>query len=129
MKFTPYYINMEKIPIEFLLKYSRQEVGELKAEIDELNFIIKEKDKEIAKLNKKVKKYQDLTKQLSPTLQVNRNLSNILHTWNNIKTRGEVKREKKRIQLYKRAAKYYNAWYEGCKLLLPILKEIRTLHL
>jgi predicted RNase H-like nuclease (RuvC/YqgF family) len=117
---------MEKIPIEFLLKYSRQEVGELKAEIDELNFIIKEKDKEIAKLNKKVKKYQDLTKQLSPTLQVNRNLSNILHTWNNIKTRREVKREKKRIQLYKRVSKYYNAWYEGCKILLSVLKEIRT---
>ena len=117
---------MEKIPIEFLLKYSRQEVGELKAEIDELSFIIKEKDKEIAKLNKKVKKYQDLTKQLNPTLQVNRNLSSILHTWNNIKTRREVKREKKRIQLYKRTAKYYNAWYDGCKMLLSILQEIRT---
>lgn len=117
---------MEKIPVEFLLKYSRQEVGELKSEIDELNFIIKEKDKEIAKLNKKVKKYQDLTKQLSPTLQVNRNLSNILHTWNNVKTRREEKREKKRIQLYKRASKYYNAWYNGCKILLSILKEIRT---
>lgn len=126
MKFTPYYMNMDKIPVEFLLKYSRQEVGELKAEIDELNFIIKEKDKEIAKLNKKVKKYQDLTKQLSPTLQVNRNLSNVLHTWNNIKTHKEVKREKKRIQLYKRASKYYNAWYNGCKLLLSILQEIRT---
>lgn len=117
---------MEKIPIEFLLKYSRQEVGELKSEIDELNFIIKEKDKEITKLNKKVKKYQDLTKQLNPTLQVNHNLSNILHTWNNIKTRREVKREKKRIQLYKRASKYYNAWYDGCKTLISILKEIRT---
>lgn len=117
---------MEKIPVEFLLKYSRQEVGELKSEIDELNFIIKEKDKEIAKLNKKVKKYQDLTKNLNPTLQVNRNISSIISTWNNIKTRGEVKREKKRIQLYKRTAKYYNAWYDGCKLLLSILKEIRT---
>ena len=117
---------MEKIPIEVLLKYSRQEVGELKSEIDELKFIIKEKDKEIDKLNRKVKKYQDLTKQLSPTLQVNRNFSNILHTWNNIKTRREVKREKKRIQLYKRAAKYYNAWYEGCKMLLSVLQEIRT---
>lgn len=117
---------MEKIPIEFLLKYSRQEVGELKSEIDELNFIIKEKDKEIDKLNKKVKKYQDLTKQLNPTLQVNRNISSIISTWNNIKTRREVKREKKRIQLYKRTAKYYNAWYDGCKMLLSILKEIRT---
>lgn len=117
---------LEKIPLEFLLKYSRQEVGELKSEIDELNFIIKEKDKEIAKLNKKIKKYQDLTKQLSPNLQVNRNLSSILHTWNNIKTRKEVKREKKRIQLYKRASKYYNAWYNGCKTLISILHEIRT---
>lgn len=86
----------EKIPVEFLLKYSRQEVGELKSEIDELKDIIKEKDKEINKLNNKVKKYQDLTKQLSPALQVNRSLSNILHTWNNIKTRKEVKREKKK---------------------------------
>lgn len=117
---------MEKIPVEFLLKYSRQEVGELKAEIDELNFVIKEKNKEIDKLNKKIKKYQDLTKTLSPPLQVNRSLSNILHTWNNIKTRREVKREKKRIQLYKRTAKYYNAWYDGCKMLLSILQEIRT---
>ena len=116
---------MEKIPVEFLLKYSRQEVGELKSEIDELKFIIKEKDKEIDKLNKKIKKYQDLTKTLSPPLQVNRSFSNILHTWNNIKTHREVKREKKRIQLYKRASKYYNAWYDGCKMLLSILQEIQ----
>lgn len=119
----------EKIPVEFLLKYSRQEVGELKSEIDELKDIIKEKDKEINKLNNKVKKYQDLTKQLSPALQVNRSLSNILHTWNNIKTRKEVKREKKRIQLYKRASKYYNAWYDGCKSLLSVLEEIRNIEL
>lgn len=117
---------MEKIPIEFLLKYSRQEVGELKSEIDELKFIIKEKDKEINKLHKKVEIYKDLTKFLHPNSAVNRNLSSILHTWNNIKTRREVKREKKRIQLYKRASKYYNAWYEGCKILLSILHEIRT---
>jgi chromosome segregation ATPase len=117
---------MEKIPVELLLKYSRQEVGELKSEIEELKYKLKEKNKEIDKLNNKIKKYQDLTKQLSPVLQVNRSFSNILHTWNNIKTRREVKREKKRIQLYKRASKYYNAWYEGCKMLLSILKEIRT---
>ena len=117
---------MEKIPVEILLKYSRREVGELKSEIDELKYKLAEKNKEIDKLNRKVKKYQDLTKQLNPTLQVNRNLSSILHTWNNIKTRKEVKREKKRIQLYKRVSKYYNAWYEGCKMLLSVLQEIRT---
>lgn len=117
---------MEKIPIEILLKYSRREVGELKSEIDELKYKLAEKNKEIDKLNRKVKKYQDLTKQLNPTLQVDRNLSSILHTWNNIKTRREVKREKKRIQLYKRVSKYYNAWYEGCKILLSVLQEVRT---
>jgi uncharacterized phage infection (PIP) family protein YhgE len=120
---------MEKIPIEFLLKYSRQEVGELKSEIEELKFIIKEKDEEIKKLNKRIRKYQDLTKQLSPTLQVNRSISQILGGLNYVKNPHKVKREKKRIRVYQQAAKYYNAWYEGCKLLLPILKEIRTLHL
>jgi septal ring factor EnvC (AmiA/AmiB activator) len=108
------------------LKYSRREVGELKSEIDELKYKLAEKNKEIDKLNRKIKKYQDLTKFLHPNSAVNRNLSNILHTWNNIKTRREVKREKKRIQLYKRVSKYYNAWYEGCKILLSVLKEIRT---
>lgn len=120
---------LEKIPIEFLLKYSRQEVGELKSEIDELNFIIKEKDKEIAKLNKKVKKYQDLTKQLNPTLQVNRSLSHIIGGLNYVKDPSKIKREKKRIKVYKQAAKYYNAWYDGCKHLLSILQELRTLHI
>ena len=116
----------EKIPVEILLKYSRREVGELKSEIDELKYMLAEKNKEIDKLNRKIKKYQDLTKFLHPNSAVNRNLSNILHTWNNIKTRREVKREKKRIQLYKRVSKYYNAWYDGCKMLLSILQEVRT---
>lgn len=120
---------MEKIPVEFLLKYSRQEVGELKAEIDELNFIIKEKDKEITKLNKKVKKYQDLTKNLNPPLQVNRSLSQILGDLNYIKDPSKIKRKKKQFKLYNRASKYYNAWYEGCKTLISILQEIRTLHI
>lgn len=119
----------EKIPIELLLKYSRQEVGELKSEIDELNYLIKEKDKEIEKLNKKVKKYQDLTKNLSPPLQVNRSLSQILGGLNYVKNPYKAKREKKRIQVYKQAAKYYNAWYDGCKTLLSILQELRTLHI
>lgn len=77
-------------------------------------------------LTEKLRNIKILRKQLNPTLQVNRNLSSILHTWNNIKTRKEVKREKKRIQLYKRVSKYYNAWYEGCKMLLSVLQEIRT---
>lgn len=116
----------EKIPIEILLKYSRREVGELKSEIDELKYKLAEKNKEIDKLNRKVKKYQDLTKFLNPNSAVNRNLSSILHTWNNIKTRKEVKREKKRVQLYKRVSKYYNAWYDGCKSLIQLLQEIKT---
>lgn len=118
-----------KIPIEFLLKYSRQEVGELKSEIDELNYIIKEKDKEIDKLNKKVKKYQDLTKFLNPSRSVNRNLSNILTGLNNVRDPHKTKREKRRLKLYKRVAKYYNAWYDGCKTLLSILEELRTMQI
>ena len=116
----------EKIPVEILLKYSRREVGELKSEIDELKYKLTEKNKEIDKLNKKVKKYQSLTAFLNPKQSVERNLSNIFTSWNNIKTRREVKREKKRIQLYKRASKYYNAWYDGCKMLLSVLQEVRT---
>ena len=119
----------EKIPIEFLLKYSRQEVGELKSDIDELKDIIKEKDKEIEKLTKKVKKYQDLTKTLSPPLQVNRSISQILGGLNYVKNPHKVKREKKRIRVYQQAARYYNAWYDGCKTLLSILQELRTLHI
>lgn len=120
---------MEKIPVELLLKYSRREVGELKSEIDELKDIIKEKDKEIEKLTKKVKKYQDLTKTLSPPLQVNRSISQILGGLNYVKNPYKVKREKKRIRVYQKAVRYYNAWYDGCKALLSILQELRTLHL
>ena len=118
-----------KIPIEFLLKYSRQEVGELKSEIDELNYIIKEKDKEIDKLNNKVKKYQDLTKYLKPSQSVNRTLSHILGGLNYVRDPHKTKREKKRLKLYKQAAKYYNAWYDGCKTLLSILEELRTMQI
>lgn len=118
-----------KIPIEFLLKYSRQEVGELKSEIDELNYIIKEKDKEIDKLNKKIKKYQDLTKFLNPSRSVNRTLSNILGDLNYVRDPHKAKREKRRLKLYKRVAKYYNAWYDGCKSLLSILEELRTMQI
>lgn len=118
-----------KIPIEFLLKYSRQEVGELKSEIDELNYIIKEKDKEIDKLNKKIKNYQDLTKFLNPSRSVNRTLSNILGGLNYVRDPHKTKREKKRLKLYKQVAKYYNAWYEGCKSLLSILEELRTMQI
>lgn len=118
-----------KIPIEFLLKCSRQEVGELKSEIEELKYIIKEKDKEIDKLNKKVKKYQDLTKFLNPSQSVNRTLSNILGDLNYVKNPHKTKREKRRLKLYKRVAKYYNAWYDGCKTLLSILEELRTMQI
>ena len=119
----------EKIPIEFLLKKSRQEVGELKSYIDELKYEIEKRDKEIASLNKKIKKYQDLTKVLKPSEQVNRTLSSVIGGLNYVKDPHKVKREKKRIKLYQRSAKYYNAWYDGCKLLLSILQELRTLHI
>lgn len=118
-----------KIPIEFLLKYSRQEVGELKSEIDELNDIIKEKNEEIDKLNKKVKKLQDLTVYLKPSMSVNRTLSHILGSLNYVRDPHKTKREKKRLKLYKQTAKYYNAWYDGCKSLLSILKELRTMQI
>lgn len=119
----------QKIPIEFLLKYSRQECGELKSEIDELKYIISKKDEEILKLNKKVKKYKDLTKVLNPNEQVNRSLSQILGVLKYIKDPSKPKRVKKQLKLYKRVSKYYNAWYDACKLLYSILQEIKEVHI
>lgn len=119
----------EKIPIIFLLKKSRQEVGELKSEIDELKDLLKQKDKEIVKLNKKIKNLQGQTKWLKPNLAVNRTLSHILSDVNYIKNPHKVKRERKRLRTYQKCAKYYNAWYDGCKVLFSILQELRTLHL
>lgn len=118
----------EKIPIELLLKYSRREVGELKSEIDELKYQLVEKDKEIQKLNRKLSKYKEMTQYLNPNRQVNRNLSQILSALEHIKKPGSKRKEHKRINLYKRTTKFYNAWYDGCKTLLSILQELRTLH-
>jgi len=119
----------EKIPIIFLLKKSRQEVGELKSDIDELKYFLNQKDKEIAKLNRKIKTLQDQTKWLKPHLAVNRTLSHILSDVNYIKDPHKAKREGKRLRTYQRCAKYYNAWYDGCKILFSILQELRTLHI
>lgn len=117
-----------KIPIELLLKYSRQEVGELKSEIDELKFIIKEKDKEINKLSEKLKKYQDLTKYLAPPNQVRQVLRQVDSRFTYIQKAKTSKKESKRLKMYKHVAKYYNAWYDGCKSLLSVLEELRTMH-
>lgn len=119
----------EKIPIELLLKYSRQEVGELKSEIDELKDTINQKNQEIKKLNRKLDKYKDLTKYLNPGLQVDRTMSQIYGALNNVKNPHKAHRIKKQLQLYKRASKFYNAWYNGCKLLLSVLEELKNLRL
>lgn len=119
----------EKIPIELLLKYSRQEVGELKSEIDELKDTINQKNQEIKKLNKKLDKYKDLTKYLNPGLQVDRTMSQIYGALNNVKNPHKAHRIKKQLKLYKRASKFYNAWYNGCKLLLSVLEELKNLKL
>lgn len=120
---------LEKIPVEFLLKCSRQECGELKSEIDELKYIIDKKNEEILKLNKKVKKYKDLTRVLTPAEQVNRSLSQVLGGLKYIKDSSKPKRVKKQLKLYKRVSKYYNAWYDACKLLYSILQEIKEIHI
>ena len=39
------------------------------------------------------------------------------------------KRIKKQLKLYKRAVRYYNAWYDACKLLYSILQEIKEIHI
>jgi septal ring factor EnvC (AmiA/AmiB activator) len=119
----------QKIPIEFLLKCSRQECGELKSEIDELKYLLNQKDQEIAKLNRKIKTLQNQTKWLKPNLAVNRTLSHILGDVNYIKDPHKVKRERKRLRTYQRCVKYYNAWYDGCKVLYSVLQELRTMSL
>lgn len=119
----------EKIPIIFLLKKSRQEVGELKSEIDELKYLLNQKNQEIVKLNRKIKTLQDQTKWLKSNLAVNRTLSHILSDVNYIKDPHKAKRERKRLRTYQRCVKYYNAWYDRCKILFSILQELRTLHI
>lgn len=117
----------EKIPIIFLLKKSRQEVGELRSDIDELKYLLNQKNQEISKLNKKIKVLKDQTKWLKPNLGVDRTLSQILADLDYIKNPHKAKREKKKLHTYKRCVKYYNAWYNGCKILFSIIQELRTL--
>lgn len=119
----------EKIPVIFLLKKSRQEVGELKSYIDELKYLLNKKDQEINKLKKKVKNLEEQAKCLKPDKAVERTLSHIQSEVKYIKNPSMVKREKKRLDVYKRCAKYYNAWYEGCKTLFSTLQELRDLHI
>ena len=116
----------EKIPIEFLLKYSRQEVGELKSEIDELKDVINQKNQEIQKLTKKVKDLQKLNHHRSPLVQVEDELLSLNKQYEKICGHRQVNRGKKLISLYKRSAKDYNYWFDGCKKLLPFLQKLRT---
>lgn len=116
----------EKIPIELLLKYSRQEVGTLKSDIDELKYIIEQKDKEIQKLTAKVKSLQKLNHHRSPSVQVQDELESLTKQYDKITGQFVLRREKKLITLYKRSARTYNYWFEGCKKLLPFLQKLRT---
>lgn len=115
----------EKIPIEFLLKYSRQEVGELKSYIDELKDTINQKNQEIQKLTNKVKSLQKLNHHRSPLVQVDDELTSLNKQYEKIRKQPQ-KRNKKLVSLYKRSARTYNYWFNGCKRLLPFLQQLRT---
>jgi len=117
-------MNPEKIPVEFLLKMSRQECGALKSYIQELEDTIKEKDEIILKQEKKIKKLQKIRRLNSVVQQVDTQISNILSTKNRIDEAPEYKRGKRKIQLYNRMAKCYNVWYSGCKILIPLMDEL-----
>lgn len=116
----------EKIPIEFLLKYSRQEVGELKSEIDELKDLLNQKNQEIQKLTNKVKNLQKLNHHRSPLVQVEDELQSLNKQYEKIKLSSTLRKEKKLIALYKRSSRTYNYWFNGCKKLLPFLQQLRT---
>lgn len=116
---------LEKIPIEFLLKYSRQEVGELKSYIDELKDTINQKNQEIQKLTNKVKSLKKLNHHRSPLVQVDDELTSLSKQYEKI-CKQPQKRNKKLISLYKRSARTYNYWFDGCKRLLPFLQQLRT---
>ena len=117
-------MNPEKIPVEFLLKMSRQECGALKSYIQELEDTIKEKDEIILKQEKKIKKLQKVRRLNSVVQQVDTQISNIIDTKNRINEAPEYKRSKRKIQLYNRMTKCYNVWYSGCKILIPLMDEL-----
>lgn len=109
-----------KIPVEFLLKMSRQECGELKSYIQEL-------EDENKKLRKEIKSLQNLKKLGSPNEQVSKTLKDINNVYNKIIHDLDPKRQnRKKVQLYKRMTKVYNVWFNGCKDLISIMNEIRN---
>lgn len=118
----------EKIPIEFLLKYSRQEVGELKSDISELKDIINQKNQEIEKLTKKIKNLQKLNHKRSPKVQVKDELASLEKQLSSICKPGAIRKNRKLCYLYKRSSRTYNYWYDGCKQMISFLQKLRTLH-
>ena len=113
-------METNKIPVEFLLKMSRQECGELKSYIQEL-------EDENKKLRKEIKSLQSLRKFGSPQVQVDRVLENINNIYNNIIPKLDpIKQNRKKVKLYKRMTSIYNAWFNGCKDLILIMNEIRN---
>jgi len=118
----------EKIPLELLLKYSRQEVGVLKSDISELKDIINQKNQEIQKLSTKINNLQKLNHHRSPKVQVEDELKSLNKQLERIFRPGAIKRDKKLIALYKRGAKTYNYWFNGCKETLELLNKLRNIH-
>lgn len=118
----------EKIPVEFLLKYSRQEVGVLKSDISELRDIINQKNQEIQKLNTKIKSLQKLNHYRSPKVQVEDELESLNKQLEKISRPGTVNKGKKLVTLYKRGARTYNYWFDGCKETLKFLNKLRNIH-
>jgi chromosome segregation ATPase len=118
----------EKIPVELLLKYSRREVGELKSEIDELKDIIAQKDKKIKSLSDKLTEVRRRTVKLSPKEQVKLTLTDINKELEKTKNLSKYGSSKRAITMYKRVSRFYNYYYDTCKSLLSILKELRNIH-
>ena len=114
----------DKIPVEFLLKMSRQECGALKSYIQELEDKLKEREEVIVKQQKKIKELQKVKRRNSVQVQVDLHIMEMLGVKNKIPTLPLTKQNKRKVQLYKRAAKAYKAWYSGCKLLLPLMDEL-----
>ena len=116
----------QKIPVIFLLKKSREECGALKSQVQELEYIIKEKDKEIEKLQKRSKRLESFIKLSSPSYHVNKVLSDFISNKNKLPN-DTIKRNKRIVTMYKRMARTYNKWYEGCKILLTLMNELKNI--
>lgn len=117
----------QKIPVEFLLKMSRRECGELKSYIQELEDSIKGKDVQIEKLENKVKKLQKLNHKHSVQVQVDNLMMELLEQKDKMNNQlDSVKRSRRRCTLYKRMEKAYKAWYGGCKMLITLMGEVRS---